>query len=241
MAWKQGHKELCQGRTTNKPFAPIAPLNPPLTRMSPAEERAARRKKPWGLACQCIMTIDSRYLASGDPEIYFAIEDPPALELVTENLHLSDKCAPLDFPHADTEILCEFSILAGGARAVRYKAVVPTPPDFLAANERACDIGPPYKPSEELCNRTAMGLQNSFARQIFALPEMRKCANVRCLATTVLGIESYFPRMVVIGSKLVFRTRKPVLEDIWAPCCFDEGCADTLRTRISNAMMKDRK
>jgi hypothetical protein len=83
---------------------------------------------------------------------------------------------------------------------VRYTAVVPTPPDFLAANERSCDIGPPYRASEELCNRTAGGLQNSFAKQIFALPEMTKCANPKCFFTMLLGDQRFGPRMAVVGS-----------------------------------------
>ncbi|KAJ6533756.1 hypothetical protein DFH09DRAFT_124721 [Mycena vulgaris] len=240
VSWKQGHKELCQGRTTNKAFTPIAPLDPPIIRMSPAKEREARRKKSWGLACQCVFVIDNRYIASKDPDLYFAVQNPPVLELVRENLHLSDKCAPLDFPHAENEILCEFSILTGMG-AVRYKAVVPTPPDFLAANQRSCDIGPPYRVSEELCNRTALGLQNSFAEQLFAMPQMWKCANTKCLTTVFLGIDSYYGRKVVIGSKLVFRTRKPALEDMWAPCCYDEGCITTIQTMLANAMTKQTK
>jgi hypothetical protein len=93
----------------------------------------------------------------------------------------------------------EFTIL-NGLNPVRYKVVVPTPPDFLAANERSCDIGPPYKVSDELCNRTALGLQHSFAKQLFAVPEMWKCINKTCLATVVLGIESHGPRQAVVGS-----------------------------------------
>ncbi|KAJ7669077.1 hypothetical protein B0H17DRAFT_208951 [Mycena rosella] len=58
VSWRQGHKELCQGRTSNKSLMPIAPVDPPFVHMSPAGERAARAKTPWGLSCKCIMTID---------------------------------------------------------------------------------------------------------------------------------------------------------------------------------------
>jgi hypothetical protein len=62
-------------------------------------------------------------------------------------------------------------------KPVRYRASVTALPDFHAANERSCDIGPPYRVSEELSNRTAVGLQHSFAKQVFAMPEMWKCSN----------------------------------------------------------------
>ncbi|KAJ7508463.1 hypothetical protein B0H11DRAFT_1965162 [Mycena galericulata] len=241
VAWTQGHKELCRGKTSNKPLKPIAPLDPPFVRMSLEEERIVRAKTPWGLACQCVMIIENRYIQSDDPEIYFAIPNPPVLELVTEPMHISDKMPPLDFPHATTEILCEFTILNGTRPPLRYRAVVPTPPDFLAANERSCDIGPPYRASEELCNRTATGLQHSFAKQLFAMPEMHKCANPGCATTIVLGMAGLGPRKAVVGSKLVFRTRKPALEDIWAPCCYDTTCVTTVRTMLTNAMMKHTK
>ncbi|KAJ7744165.1 hypothetical protein B0H16DRAFT_1560383 [Mycena metata] len=239
VSWKHGHKELCHGRNSTKPLTPIPPLNPPPVRMSPAEERAARAKKSWGLASQCMFTLDSRYVKPGQPGVYFALPDPPKLELVTENLHLSDRLAPLDFPHANNEILCEITV-AIGTKPLRYRAIVPTPPDFHAANERSCDLGPPYRVSEELCNRTALGLQDSFAKQIFALPEMRQCANRVC-QNALLGIESTGPRKVVVGSKLVHRTRKVALEDIWTPCCYDETCVATIRTMLTNAMLKDRE
>ncbi|KAJ7269605.1 hypothetical protein C8J57DRAFT_1322511, partial [Mycena rebaudengoi] len=233
VSWKQGHKQLCRGEV-NKPLKPIAPLNPPFVRMNPAEERAARAKESWGLACQCIAVIDNRYVESEDHDRYLAVPNPPVIELVTENLHLSDKCASLDFPHANDEIRYEFTIL-NGLNPVRYKVVVPTPPDFLAANERSCDIGPPYKVSDELCNRTALGLQHSFAKQLFA------CAGDTCLATVVLGIESHGPRQAVVGSKLVFRTRKPALEDLWAPVCYDPACVTKVWIMLTNAMMKQVK
>jgi hypothetical protein len=38
--------------------------------------------------------------------------------------------------------------------------------------------------------------------------------------------------------KLVFRTRKPALEDIWAPCCYDEECITIVRTMLTKAMIK---
>ncbi|KAJ7139105.1 hypothetical protein C8R44DRAFT_727211 [Mycena epipterygia] len=164
--------------------------------MSLEEERVARTKEPWGLASNCMMTLDNRYLQSGAPEIYYAIPNPPALELVTDNFHISDKLAPLDFPHAVNEILYEITILS--RPHVWYRAIVPTPPDFLAANERSCDIGPLYKASEELCNRTALGLQQSFAKQVFAKPETWICVNPRCLSTALLG--SFGPRIAVVGS-----------------------------------------
>ncbi|KAJ6556055.1 hypothetical protein B0H19DRAFT_138960 [Mycena capillaripes] len=238
VAWKQGHKELCRGKISTKPLTPIPPLNPPFVRMSPAEEREARAKESWGLACQCVYILDHRYAGSNHPHLYYAIPNPSALELVTENLHISDKCAPLDFPHADTEILYEITILSG-RKAMRYRAVVPTPPDFFAANERSCDIGPPYRVSEELCNRTAGGIQHSFAKQIFGMPEMWKCANITCIPTLFLK-EPNAPRKAVVGSKLVFRTRKAALEDIWAPCCHDEECVTIVQTMLTNAMEKAR-
>ncbi|KAJ7152451.1 hypothetical protein C8R46DRAFT_1302834 [Mycena filopes] len=79
VSWKQGHKELCRGRTTTRHLTPIPPLNPPPVRMSPAEERAARKKKSWGLASQCAMTLHSRYVDSYD---YYALPNPPVLWVV---------------------------------------------------------------------------------------------------------------------------------------------------------------
>jgi hypothetical protein len=38
--------------------------------------------------------------------------------------------------------------------------------------------------------------------------------------------------------KLVFRMRKPALEDIWAPCCYDEECITIVRTMLTKAMIK---
>jgi len=233
VSWQQGHKELCRGKTSNKPLKPIPPLNPPVPRMSLEEERAARKMN---LASKCMMTIDSSYVASDDPEIYYAIPNPPMLELVTE--HISDNTPTIDFPHATTEILYEVTIPNRGS-GVHYRAVVPAPPDFHAANERSCDIGAPYRPSEELCNRTALGVQYSFAKQLFAVPEMQRCYHPACIGTLFLGeTESDGPRQAVVVSKLVFRTRKAALLEIWAPCCYDDACVSTIRRTLTNSIVK---
>ncbi|KAJ7159591.1 hypothetical protein C8R46DRAFT_1108659, partial [Mycena filopes] len=235
-SWKQGHKELCRGRTNTRHLTPIPPLNPPPARMSPPEERAARTDTPWGLETNCTMALDSRYLDSYD---YYAFPSPPVLEVVAEDFHRSEKIACIDFPHATNEILCEITVITGGPPPTRYRAVVRTPPDFHAANERSCDIGPPYRVSEELCNRTAVGIQQSFAKQIFALPDMRRCTNRAC-QTALSGIESTGPRTVVIASrKLVHRNRKTALGDIWAPTCRDETCIATIRTALINSFLKN--
>ncbi|KAJ7608666.1 hypothetical protein FB45DRAFT_945656 [Roridomyces roridus] len=242
VSWKQGHKELCRGKETNKPLTPISPLDPPFSRMTLAEERLVRQRNPWELASACVMTLDKEYLESGDPEIYFAIPDAPIVELIPEGeLHISDQCAPLDLPHSTNEILCEFTLL-NPIGPIRYRIIVPTPPDFLAANERACDLGPPYRASEELCNRTATGLQQSFARQIFAHPGMWACANLQCADyKNGTARQKFGPRKALVGSKLVHRTRKPALEDIWAPCCDSQKCVDTVRDMLMNAMMKTKR
>jgi hypothetical protein len=143
---------------------------------------------------------------------------------------------------------------------VGYRAVIPAPPDFHAANERPCDIGAPYRPSEELCNRTAFGVQYSFSKQLFAVPEMQRCSNPTCIGTLFLSeMESDGPRQAVVGSyaftfssslkrmklteyctprKLVFRTRRPALLEIWAPCCYDDVCVSTIRRALTNSIVK---
>ncbi|KAJ7608675.1 hypothetical protein FB45DRAFT_945670 [Roridomyces roridus] len=236
VSWKQGHKELCRGKETNKPLTPIAPLDTPLFSDDP-------RGRTTGSATQSLGTRFGVYLESGDPEIYFAIPDAPIVELIPEGeLHISDQCAPLDFPHSTlNEILCEFTLL-NPIGPIRYRIIVPTPPDFLAANERSCDLGPPYRASEELCNRTATGLQQSFARQIFAHPGMWACGNLACPDyKNGTARQKFGPRKALVGSKLVHRTRKPALEDIWAPCCDSQKCVDTVRDMLMNAMMKTKR
>ncbi|KAJ7761870.1 hypothetical protein DFH07DRAFT_939551, partial [Mycena maculata] len=163
------------------------------------------------------MTLENGSIQSGDPEIYFAIPNPPALELVQENLHISDKMPAIDFPHASgtTEILCEISMVS--SRALQGHR---TPPDFLAANERACDISPPYTPSEELCNRTAVGLQHSSSQ--FGATQGKRATSPQ------VKVASMGPRVAVAGPKLVFRlVGRPW--KIWAPYCFDEKCILTYR------------
>ncbi|KAJ7305428.1 hypothetical protein DFH08DRAFT_1089084 [Mycena albidolilacea] len=150
-------------------------------------------------------------------------------------------------------------IAVSRGNGIGYQAVIPAPPEFHAANERSCDIGVPYRPSEELCNRTALGVQYSFSKQLFAVPEMQRCSNPTCIGTLFLSeMESDGPRQAVVGSytftfssslkrmklteyctprKLVFRTRRPALLEIWAPCCYDDVRVSTIRRAFTNSIV----
>ncbi|KAJ7636846.1 hypothetical protein FB45DRAFT_907472 [Roridomyces roridus] len=132
-SWEQCHKQLCRGKTTNKPLKPMSPLDPPIVRLSLEEERARTGGDTGGLHSKGMRTFNIQALRSRGPENYVAIPNPPILELV------SAEERPPEFTHATTELLCEFLIM-NGQRIITAQSyqhpVISSPP----TRERAISV-----------------------------------------------------------------------------------------------------
>ncbi|KAJ7632152.1 hypothetical protein FB45DRAFT_1026342 [Roridomyces roridus] len=214
-SWQQCHKQLCR-KTTNQILKPMPPLDPPVVRECSEAET---------LTSQGVAVTDFRSFPYS--QLYYAVSNPPVLERESGEKGFT---RPNLFTHSKKEILCEFMFMVMGGPI--YRAVVPTPADFLAANERACDLGPPYQVSAELCTRTVEGLQSSFVKQLLKDPLMRRCAKPGCLS------QSDAPRRVVIGSSFAQRTPRTSLQVMWAPCCYNDRCLETLKDTMDLVLMK---
>ncbi|KAF8211709.1 hypothetical protein K438DRAFT_1807758 [Mycena galopus ATCC 62051] len=115
-----------------------------------------------------MMTIDSRYVASDDPEIYYAIPNPPMLEFVTEHISVTILCQStsrmrrlrslnsfLSFSYISVLyrrpeylpvlVTADEVTIPNRGSDVRYRAVVPGSPRLSrrAHATLVCPTGPP--------------------------------------------------------------------------------------------------